>query len=230
MDCTVLSVMRRGLADRGEDGLRVGAALVPEVRHDCPLEVAERRGALGIGHSWSVRAPKTDLSIGLWLSACGPRPLAAHERRHRAPRSPPRCAATTHLHERGNVPEVEAAALAGVATHFTVRGDVAVVVVGKCYLQGASRAEVASLLAEHQTIMSAALLHELLTGDERERARCFYVLPPRDNPLLVVEDPGPLIRYEASNRRSCTPLTDRCLKGAFQFNPPPQWERVRDLR
>jgi hypothetical protein len=96
---------------------------------------------------------------------------------------------------------------------------VAVVVVDKCYLQGASRAEVANLLAQHHTIMPAALLHELLTGDERDRARCFSVLPPRDNPLLLVEDPGPLIRYEASNRRPCTPLTDRCLKGAFQFNP-----------
>lgn len=95
----------------------------------------------------------------------------------------------------------------------------ATVIVDKCYLQGASRTQVANLLDQHETIMPAALLHELLTGDETERARCFSTLPPRDNPLLLVEDPGPLIRYEASNRRACTPLTERCLQGVFQFNP-----------
>lgn len=44
----------------------------------------------------------------------------------------------------------------------------AVVVVDKCYLQGASRAEVANLLVQNHAIMPAALLHEVLRGHKSE--------------------------------------------------------------
>lgn len=93
------------------------------------------------------------------------------------------------------------------------------IVLDKCYLQGASSAEVQNLFAGHTVLMPEALLLELLTTDERVRAGCFRKVPKGLNPVDIITHVGTLLVYERENHVPATPIHERRLDIRFTFSP-----------
>lgn len=92
------------------------------------------------------------------------------------------------------------------------------VVVDKSFLQGAPAPELARVFASHQVLMTEALFFELLTTKPEIRARCFTRLPTGDNPVALVQNVGPTIRWEIENNRPLVDLGNVIINAAFRFN------------
>jgi len=93
------------------------------------------------------------------------------------------------------------------------------IVLDKCYLQGATSAEIRELFAGHTVLMPEALLLELLTTDERVRASCFRKFPEGWNPVDIITNVGTLLVYERENHAPATPIHERRLDIRFTFGP-----------
>ena len=92
------------------------------------------------------------------------------------------------------------------------------IVLDKSYLQGAPRNELESIFCDHRVLMPEMLLHELLTTDPKVRAQCFSRLPKKENPLVLIPNPGPLMRWEVENNRALTNIDDVTIDIRYQFN------------
>ncbi len=92
------------------------------------------------------------------------------------------------------------------------------VVLDKSYLRGASTEQVRRLCTSHRVIFSESLLYELLTTESNERAQCFSKIPDTENPLLLIPNVGPLLRWEIEHNQPCRHLDAVAIKGRYIFN------------
>lgn len=93
------------------------------------------------------------------------------------------------------------------------------VVVDKSYLLGASKVELGALFSQYEIVMTEALFFELLTTSEVQRRRCFSRIPPKNNPVILVPNIGPILQWEIQNRRPLIDVREIALQGDFKFNP-----------
>lgn len=91
-------------------------------------------------------------------------------------------------------------------------------VVDKSFLDGASRERIREIREMYYVIMPEVLFFELITAREDSRRRCFAKLSDVDNPMALLEGIGDLLSYEIGAKRSCSPLSERCLRQAYRFN------------
>jgi len=92
------------------------------------------------------------------------------------------------------------------------------VVLDKNFLQGMSRKEVLDLSASHRLLMPGALFYELLTTSVEARRKCFGKLPQSDNPVLLVDHVGLLLKYELRHARPCKKPSGHRYQIRFRFN------------
>jgi hypothetical protein len=91
------------------------------------------------------------------------------------------------------------------------------IVIDKSYLQGASRAALRGLCAEHTVLFIEALLYELLTTEDEDVQRaCFAKFPKNDDSVVLIPRTGPLFRYEMEHKRPALPLTNHRVQATLQ--------------
>lgn len=93
------------------------------------------------------------------------------------------------------------------------------VVIDKSVLQGGSKDRLQSLFENHRVLMTQALFYELLTTEPAERARCFRRIPAIENPVVLVYNVGPILRWEVKYHRPLSNICDMTINERFQFNP-----------
>ncbi len=93
------------------------------------------------------------------------------------------------------------------------------VVIDKSFLQGASQDQLRSLFERHRVLMTESLFYELLTTDPAVRARCFRRIPEIENPVMLVQNVGAILRWEVQNKRPLPSIDDVVMSERFQFNP-----------
>ncbi len=93
------------------------------------------------------------------------------------------------------------------------------VVIDKSFLQGGSKDRLQSLFENHRVLMTQALFYELLTTEPAERARCFRRIPAIENPVVLVYNVGPILRWEVKYHRPLSNIGDMAIDECFQFNP-----------
>ncbi len=93
------------------------------------------------------------------------------------------------------------------------------VVLDKSYLQGVAGHELRTLAESKGLLMTAALFYELMTTSAEERRKCFLKLPRIDNPVLLVEHIGVLLKYEVETGSPAGRPSSHCLQFSFRFNP-----------
>jgi hypothetical protein len=96
-------------------------------------------------------------------------------------------------------------------------------IIDKSFLDAASPKEVSKIWKTYFVIMPDILFFELITTREDSRKHCFNKLPDIDSPVALLPGIGELLRYEIDTKRSCIPLSERCLKEKYRFNT-----RLRD--
>lgn len=79
--------------------------------------------------------------------------------------------------------------------------------------------ELDALRQRRQLVMSGALFYEILDTSVQQRRRCFNKLPPVENPVILVDHIGELLRHELREQRSCGRPSDHAIKIRFRFNP-----------
>lgn len=92
------------------------------------------------------------------------------------------------------------------------------VVLDKNFLQGMSRQEVHDLASSHRLVMPGALFYELLTTSVDARRNCFGKLPQTDNPVLLVDHIGLLLKYELRQGVPCKKPSGHRYQIRFRFN------------
>ncbi|MFD1709044.1 hypothetical protein FVQ98_15580 [Ottowia sp. GY511] len=92
------------------------------------------------------------------------------------------------------------------------------VVLDKNYLQAESKQSIHSLCDTYRVVMSGALFYELLTTDVETRRRCFSKFPVRENPVILVEHVGELLRYEVQHGRPCGQPSGHRINMRWVFN------------
>lgn len=93
------------------------------------------------------------------------------------------------------------------------------IILDKSYLEGASRTAIQKLMRRRTLVMCGALFYELLDTSARQRTRCFSKLPAIENPLLLVENFGELMRHEIQTRLPSGRPSEYALAMRFRFNP-----------
>ncbi len=93
------------------------------------------------------------------------------------------------------------------------------VVLDKSYLRGAGRNKVCKLCELHNVLMPESLFFELLTTkEEKDRAICFGNLPDTNNPVVLVEGIGFMLRSEVKNKRPIKDVKEMFIKVPYIFN------------
>jgi len=93
------------------------------------------------------------------------------------------------------------------------------IAVDKCFLQGASKQELESVFEKYRVLMPEILFHELLTTERTYRARCFSRIPKRENPMVLVPNVGPILRWEVTHHQPMRNIDVVAIDDRFQFNP-----------
>ncbi len=93
------------------------------------------------------------------------------------------------------------------------------VVIDKCFLQGTPALQVKALAKTLQLVMSDGLFYELLTGAEPGRSRCFAKLPATDNPVVLVNHVGVLLRKEIDTQKPAGKPSLNRENIRFRFHP-----------
>lgn len=93
------------------------------------------------------------------------------------------------------------------------------IAVDKSYLLGAPKSELEAVFKTFDVVMTEALFFELLTTEMEQRQRCFVRIPQGQNPMLLVPNIGPILRWEVENGRPLHDLREIALQEAFRFNP-----------
>lgn len=93
------------------------------------------------------------------------------------------------------------------------------VILDKCYLQGASRGEIESLLMRRRLVMSGALFFELMDASVSQRVSCFGKFPSVDNPVALIDNIGVLMRLELAQLSACGRPSENAIEIRFRFNP-----------
>lgn len=92
-------------------------------------------------------------------------------------------------------------------------------VIDKCFLRGAPKERLDFLFSKYRVIMTESLFYELLTTEAYDRARCFKRLPSIENPVVLVHNVGPILRWEVANQRPLSNIENVALDLRYQFNP-----------
>jgi hypothetical protein len=92
------------------------------------------------------------------------------------------------------------------------------VVLDKNFLQGVSGAAVMALARRYRLVMPSALFYELLTTSAEARRRCFAKLPQTDNPVVLVDHIGVLLRHESATGKPCGKPSGHRVDFRFRFN------------
>ena len=94
------------------------------------------------------------------------------------------------------------------------------VVLDKSYLMGAGRQKINDLCRSQNVLMPESLFYELLTTEKsKERAICFGNLPATDNPVVLVNGVGTILRHEINNRAPISAnLGEVCIDVQYTFN------------
>lgn len=113
------------------------------------------------------------------------------------------------------------------------------VILDKNFLQGVPARLILELAGSRQLVMPGALFYELLTTDPEVRRKCFAKLPLGENPVMLVDHIGVLLRKEIDTKRPAGLPSDHRLNFRFCFNralsdadyrlPAEASEAVRDL-
>jgi hypothetical protein len=93
------------------------------------------------------------------------------------------------------------------------------IILDKSYLEGASRAAIQELMERRTVLMCGALFYELLDTTAKQRTRCFAKLPAVENPLVLVDHVGELMRKEVETRRPSGLPSQHAIAIRFRFNP-----------
>lgn len=93
------------------------------------------------------------------------------------------------------------------------------VVIDKSVLQGMPKERLQLLFKDHRVLMTQALFYELLTAKPAERASCFRRIPAIDNPVVLVQNVGPILQWEVTNERPLVNIDDVAISVNFNFNP-----------
>lgn len=93
------------------------------------------------------------------------------------------------------------------------------IILDKSYLEGASRTAIQELMGRRTLVMCSALFYELLDTSAKQRTRCFAKLPAIDNPLMLVDHVGELMRIEVQTRLPSGLPSMHALAVRFRFNP-----------
>lgn len=92
-------------------------------------------------------------------------------------------------------------------------------VLDKCFLQGAKTECIRDLSTKHELIMPEILLMEILTTEnEEDKRKCIAKFQHEENPVNLIPNVGTLIRYEAQNHKSCTPIERYFFNERFVLN------------
>lgn len=89
------------------------------------------------------------------------------------------------------------------------------VVIDKTVLQGGSKARLQSLFLNHRVLMTQALFYELLTTEPAKRARCIGRLPVIENPVVLIHNVGPILRWEVDHRRPLSDVRDMTIQSGI---------------
>lgn len=92
------------------------------------------------------------------------------------------------------------------------------VVLDKNFLQGAPGAAVMALATSHRLVMPSALFYELLTTSAEARRRCFAKLPQSENPVVLVDHIGILLRHESATGTPSGKPSGHRIQFRFRFN------------
>ena len=92
-------------------------------------------------------------------------------------------------------------------------------IVDKSFLDAASREEISEICERYHVMMPDILFFELITTREESRRRCFAKLPDADDPMSLLQGIGELLRYEIATKQPCVPLSEKCLRLIYRFNP-----------
>lgn len=93
------------------------------------------------------------------------------------------------------------------------------IILDKSYLEGASRTAIHKLMERRTLVICGALFYELLDTSPKQRTRCFGKLPAIDNPLLLVDHVGELMRNEVQTRKPSGLPSTHALPIRYRFNP-----------
>lgn len=92
------------------------------------------------------------------------------------------------------------------------------IVIDKSYLHGGPKDELADIFSEYRVVMSEALFFELMTTTEQKRARCFKRIPLAMNPVLLLPDIAPLLKWEVENRAPLLDVEIVAINERFKLN------------
>lgn len=92
------------------------------------------------------------------------------------------------------------------------------VVLDKSFLHGTPTREIRHLAETRRLLMPDVLFYELLSAPEPKRSRCFAKLGPDQNPVVLLQHLGGLLRGELDLQRPCGLPSENVLDLRFQFN------------
>lgn len=94
------------------------------------------------------------------------------------------------------------------------------VVLDKSYLQGAPAPEIRRLCDDYHVIMPGALFFELMTSSDPQAATtCFAKIPARENPLILIDSVGAVMRAESQRGKQASPLAEVAPPLRYVLNP-----------
>lgn len=92
------------------------------------------------------------------------------------------------------------------------------IVIDKSYLHGGPKEELAQIFQDHRILMSEALFFELMTTTPRKRAQCFKRIPSVPNPVLLLPNVVPLLKWEQEHREPITDFDTVSINVRFKFH------------
>ena len=92
------------------------------------------------------------------------------------------------------------------------------ILLDKNYLQGSTAAHMLQLAQSHQLLMADVLFYELISSSEPGRSRCFAKFPKIENPVILVNHVGALLKQEIESHEACGKPSTRYEDIRFQFN------------
>lgn len=88
----------------------------------------------------------------------------------------------------------------------------------KSFLQGSPATVIRELAETHTLLMPDVLFYELISCDEPARSRCFAKFPPGENPVVLLQHLGALLKKEMKTHQPCGLPSDNVEKIRYQFN------------